>query len=83
MRGHSHARQQPIPKIMNAFDRAERRAANVTAWAALACEYRALPKQARDLLISDYRHQKATGGTMAWAQYLAVAMPLLPADIRA
>ena len=64
------------------FARLERRAANKAAYAALRAEYIALPKASQHRILDDYRAEQARGGTVSWANYLAVILPLLPPEAR-
>lgn len=67
---------------MTSFDRAVRRAANIAANAEVSDAYSKLPNATRDRIVDDFRREKANGGTVGWARYIEVILPLLPATAR-
>jgi hypothetical protein len=61
--------------------REERRAANRAQFAALNAAYRALPRDKRELCRAEYALHKARSSELNWQRFLAVALPMLPADV--
>lgn len=68
------------PNTSKAELRAARAAKNRAEYAALSATYAALPKEARELISSEFATRRAIDPTVSWARFLAVALPLLPAD---
>jgi hypothetical protein len=61
-------------------DAETRRATNRAEYAALRATYDNLPADKRDLVKAEFGLQRAGNPALSWARFLAVALPLLPAD---
>lgn len=76
--------KKPAPKAppVRVKPPTEKRMANRAAYAAIQAEYLALPDDTRVRVLDDFRFERVNGGTVSWARYLEVVLPLLPAGAR-
>jgi hypothetical protein len=63
-------------------DRALRKADNKAAYAASRQAFDQLPQSTKDQIKADFAAERARNSEISWAKYIAVILPLLPADAR-